>query len=118
MLPSAGPSGVLSHLRNPVVFGGIALIVAVVLGVVVALVLAGGGGEGESTPAVRVDVTRSPTPEGEDETPTSGAVRGTATAPITVRSGPGSNYQVLGTIPKDKEVEVIGKSEDEEWLEV
>lgn len=117
MLPSSRLSGVLAHLRNPVVFGGIALIVAVALGVVVALMFAGGGDD-ESTSSVRVDVTRSPTPEGEDETPISGEVTGRATATITVRGGPGSGYEVLGTIPKDKEVEVIGKSEDEEWLEV
>jgi hypothetical protein len=101
-----------------VVFGGVALVVGVAVGVVVALMLAGDGDDGVATPAVRVDLTASPVAGDEDETPTSAEVTGKATATTSVRSGPGSNYQALGTIPRDKEVEIIGTSEDGEWLEV
>jgi uncharacterized protein YraI len=118
MLPSPDPSGRFSFLRSPVVFGGALLVVGVVVGVVVALTFAGGGDGGEATPGVRVDLTASPVPAEEGETPTTAGVTGKATAATSVRSGPGSNYQALGTIPRDKEVEIIGTSEDGEWLEV
>jgi uncharacterized protein YraI len=113
------PGGGGASLRNPMVFGGVALIIGVTIGIIVALMVAGGGDNGTSSPAVRVDLTSSPSAEGNDEEARTGAaMTGKATATITVRSGPGSNYQVLGTLPKDKEVEIIGQSGEGEWLEV
>ena len=69
MLPSPDPSGRLSFLRSPMVLGGIALILSVAIGVVVALMLAGDGDDGVATPTVRGDLTASPVPEEEEETP-------------------------------------------------
>jgi uncharacterized protein YraI len=113
------PSGGGASARNPMVFGGVALIVAVIVGVIVALMIAGGGNNGASGPTVRVDTTASPSANGNNEEGRTGAaMTGKANATISVRSGPSSNYQALGTLPKDKEVEIIGQSEDGEWLEV
>lgn len=37
---------------------------------------------------------------------------------VNLRSGPGINYAVVGSVPADSEVTVIGRTEDGQWLRV
>jgi hypothetical protein len=105
-----------SFLRNPLVLGGLAIVLAVAAAIVVAVVLS--EGEKETvivTPPLEMSTpgstpTRTPVPlEG---------ITGRALSTLTVRAGPGSGYISLGTAPRDAELEVVGKNEEESWLEI
>jgi SH3-like domain-containing protein len=86
--------------------------------VAIVLVLIGGGGEeeGEGDEAA---ARGTETSEGTT-TPRAGGgmLMAEVIATINVRSGPDEDYPVLGTIRNGTTVEVSGRSEDEEWLQV
>lgn len=110
-----GPEQQISFLRNPIVLGALAVVVVLLL-VAVALILVGGGEEEDGGEAAAPAATRT---EKAQTSPTSeSGVSGEAIATINVRSGPGERYAVLGTIRNGTRVEVVGRSEDEEWLQV
>ena len=103
-------------LRNPLVLGGLAIVLAVVAAIVVAVLLSDGGGE-------TVTVTPSP----QTSTPGSTATRtpvslegmtGRALSTLTVRAGPSTGYISLGIAARGAELEVVGKNEEESWLEI
>jgi hypothetical protein len=103
-------------LRNPLVLGGLAIVLAVVAAVVVAVVFS--GGEKETVIATAPAETSTP-----GSTPTSTPVplegmNGRALSTLTVRAGPGSGYISLGIVSRDAELEVVGKNEEESWLEI
>ena len=103
-------------LRNPLVLGGLAIVLAVAAAVVIAVVFS----EGEKE---TVTVTPPPETSTPGSTPTRTpvpleGVTGRALSILTVRAGPGTGYISLGIAPRDAELEVVGKNEDESWLEI
>lgn len=100
-------------LRNRFILGGLGSLVVLLL---VAIVLfAVGGGDNNDTSAV----APRPTRDGGATTPVLGPglpaqLRTTA----TMRNGPGPTYAILGTIPRDSVVTVVGRNEDDTWLQV
>jgi uncharacterized protein YraI len=50
--------------------------------------------------------------------PPSGSVIGTATEPINVRSGPGSQYHSYGVVPAGTQGQIIGMNSDGTWYQV
>jgi len=103
-------------LRNPLVLGGLAIVLAVAAAIVVAVLFSKGEGE-----------TVIVTPPGETSTPGSAPTRtpvplegmtGRALSTLTVRAGPGTGYISLGIARRGAELEVVGKNKEESWLEI
>jgi hypothetical protein len=106
-----------SFLRNPLVLGGLAIVVAVAAAIVVAVLSS--DGKKEET----VIVLPSPEASTSGSTPTQTIVplegmTGRALSTLTVRAGPGSGYISLGTARRGAELEVVGKNEEEDWLAI
>jgi hypothetical protein len=106
-----------SFLRNPLVLGGLAIVVAVAAAIVVAVLSS--DGKKEAT----VIVLPSPEASTTGSTPTQTIVplegmTGRALTTLTVRAGPGSGYISLGTARRGAELEVVGKNEGEDWLAI
>ena len=103
-------------LRNPLVLGGLAIVLAVAAAVVVAVLFS----EGEEKTVIATPPAETSTPGG---TPTRTPVplegmRARALSTLTVRAGPGTSYISLGTARRGAELEVVGKNEEETWLEI
>jgi hypothetical protein len=105
-----------SFLRNPIVICGLGGLALAFLIVVVVLVI------GHSTSNAGSDTGTKIASAGK--TPTAGAsdelqgITGKATSTLNVRSGPGNGYSVLGLLLKNAEVNITGRSDDGEWLQV
>jgi hypothetical protein len=103
-------------LRNPLVLGALAVLLAVAAAVAVAVVFS--EGEPETVIVVPPEQTTAP---GRTATRTPVPLEGTqarALSTLTVRAGPGSGYISLGIVPRDAELEVVGRNEEESWLEI
>jgi hypothetical protein len=103
-------------LRNPLVLGALAVLLAVAAAIGVTIVLS----EGEQETVVVVPPQETAAP---GRTPTRTPVplegmRARALSTLTVRAGPGTSYISLGTVPRDAELEVVGRNEGEDWLEI
>jgi uncharacterized protein YgiM (DUF1202 family) len=44
------------------------------------------------------------------------AIKGRVLASVSLRSGPGEQFQAVGTLPGETEVTILGKTRDSEWL--
>ena len=105
-----------SLLRNPLVLGGLAVVLAAAAAVVVAVLMS----DDEAKTVVATPPPQTSTSRGTP-TPTAVPLEGTtgrALSILTVRAGPGSGYISLGIAPSDSELDVVGKSGDDKWLEV
>ena len=103
-------------LRNPLVLGGLAIVLAVVAAIVVAVLFS----EGEEETVVSTPTAETSTP-GRTPTRTSVPLEGMsarALSTLTVRAGPGTGYISLGIARRDSELEVVGKNEEETWLAI
>ncbi len=100
-------------LRNRAILGGIASIVVLLLIVVVLFVFS----RGKEEPVVRA-VAAVPTATAESTAFPTGRLTGEAITTTTVRNGPNSSFLPLGTIPHGGRVPVVGRNEDESWLQV
>ena len=72
--------------------------------------------EGEqSQPApIMAELTATPTPEPVDATP-----RVTArNSAVNLRSGPGTNYNQVGVLPRGESLEIVGRNADASWWQV
>jgi hypothetical protein len=103
-------------LRNPLLLGGLAIVLAVVAAIVVAVLFS----EGKEETVVVTPPAETSTPGG---TPTRTPVplegmRARALSTLTVRAGPGTGYISLGIARRDAELEVVGKNEEETWLAI
>lgn len=103
-------------LRNPLVLGALAVLLAVAAAIGVAVVLSEDKQETvvivppQETAAPGRTATRTPVPlEG---------IRARALSTLTIRAGPGNGYISLGTVRRDAELDVVGRSEGEGWLEI
>ncbi len=52
------------------------------------------------------------------ETSPAAEIKAEALSNVNLRSGPGTNYAIVGNIPANSEVTVIGRTEDGQWLRV
>lgn len=50
--------------------------------------------------------------------PADAEVKATVLSNVNLRSGPGTNYSIVGSIPANSEVTVIGRNEAGDWLQV
>jgi hypothetical protein len=100
-------------MRHPVVLA-VSGIVLVMLVVAIVLVIMDGDDQAESNSS------------NGDSRPTAGATQtpaelqgllGRTTSSATIRSGPGEQYPVLGVLKRGAEVDVVGRSDDGEWLQ-
>jgi hypothetical protein len=107
-----------SLLRNPIVLGGRALVLAVVAGVVVVVLFS--KGEEETVIVMPPTETIAP-PDAPSPTRTPAPLDGTpahALSVLTVRAGPSTDYISLGIVRRGAALDVVGKSDDEAWLEI
>src|SRR5262245_23368427 len=90
----------------------IGIIVAVVL-VVLLLVLFYVNACGGSTtpPPATAEAPASPGASAAE-------IKATVLSNVNLRSGPGTNYSVVGSVPANSEVTVIGRNEDSSWLRI
>jgi hypothetical protein len=89
--------------------GGLIVVVIVVVLVLTIGILSG---DGDSNGSAR---SKTATPI---ETETAGKLTGKAKSTINVRNNPGNEFQVLGVLRRGAEVEIAGKSGDEEWFQI
>ncbi len=104
-------------MKNPFVLAGLAVVV--LLGATAgALVLVDAArNPAAPTPRVVVDQPTS-TPGSTAKTAEATGVHGIARQVSAVRSAPGSNTPVLGTIPQDADVVIDGRTTDSRWYRV
>lgn len=57
-------------------------------------------------------------PPAQSVPPASGAVTGTSTTSLNVRSGPSTDYPILGTVPPGTAGQILGTSPDYQWYAV
>ena len=103
-------------LRNPLVLGGLAIVLAVAAAVVIAVLFS----EGEKETVIATAPGETSTP-GSTPTRTPVPLEGMgarALSTLTVRAGPGTGYISLGIVRRGAELEVVGKNEEESWLEI
>lgn len=100
-------------LRNRAILSGIASIVVLLLIVVVLFVFS----RGKEEPVLRA-VAAVPTANAETTAFPTSRLAGEAITTTTVRNGPNSSFLPLGTIPRGGRVPVVGRNEDESWLQV
>lgn len=91
---------------------GLVIVFVAIIGVLAMAMC--GGNDDETSPEGVVNPTSSAT----TETAAEGGLTGKAKSTINVRSDPGNEFQALGTLRKDSEVEIVAKSEDGEWLQI
>lgn len=112
--PRQVAEGWLALLNNRFILAALSVVVVLLLTTVVLVAIGQGGADtGGSPPNAGV------LPNGE-KTPARplGGLAGTTTATATYRNGPGPTYSVLGTIPRGAVVTVVGRNQDESWLQV
>src|SRR3990170_6205973 len=111
----APPSGRWRRaLRNPIVIGAAALVVAVSAGIAVAVAMGRGGTDSVAIVLPRAgNDTPTPGPGGEVR-----GLRARATTTLTVHAGPGSSFISLGVARRGTELEVVAKSDSEQWLKI
>ncbi|MBI5958631.1 MAG: protein kinase [Chloroflexi bacterium] len=117
---------------NPLVIGGAVVAVIAIIAVIAMLAL-GGGDDGKKTaqePTATETATITQTPEPTNTStpsatdtpePTSTPRNTTATVQVqraNVRRGPGTDFEVIGSLARNEEMIVLGISEDGEWYRV
>src|SRR3990170_4291924 len=102
-------------LGNPFVLGAGALVIAVAAAIGVAVALGRGGADSVTILPRREDAQHTATPRSTADV---GGERAKATTTLTVRSGPGTGFISLGVVARGTELEVVAKSDSEQWLEV
>jgi uncharacterized protein YraI len=99
-------------LRNRLILGGLGLLVVLLLTTIVLVAL----GDGDSDASHRLSASED-TPDAPTVVLREG-IPGRALRTTAMRAGPGSQYAILGTIPRQAVVAVIGRNEDSDWLQV
>ena len=115
LLPS--PETRAAVFRNPFVLAGLAVVVLLGVTAAVLVLIDSARGSNAETPKVIVDQSTStvgPTAKTAEAT----GVHGTAKQIAAVRSAPGNNTPVLGTILQDADVVIDGRTTDDNWYRV
>lgn len=98
-----------SLLRNPYVLAAVAVAGAIVMAIVVVAMAGGGGGGGGGNTQAPASSSLTPQPGGA-------TVESIATA--TVREGPGTEWDQIGTLPRGQKVVVTGRDADSKWYQI
>ena len=89
------------------------ILVSILVLVILILVLFNANTCGSSNPPAL------PTTEADASSTTANSgVKATVLSNVNLRSGPGTNYAIVGNVPANSEVTVIGRNEDGTWLQV
>ena len=102
----------LPLLNNRGILSGLGLVVALLL---IAIVLVAIGSESQDTDRALVT---NPTPGPNSTVLPRGSLSGHLVTTTSVRNGPDSSYAILGTVPRGATVAVIGRNEDQSWLQI
>ena len=100
-------------LHNRAIVGGFGVLVVLLLVAVVLVVVGEGGADIDTLSASRTEV-----PNGVSTVTATRGLAGRVNITATVRRGPGSSYTPMGTIPRASVVSVIGRSDDDLWLQI
>lgn len=101
-------------LRNRFILGGLGVLVVLFLVMIVLTVFSSGDGD----TGRRVALGEDGTPEAESTAAPQSGLIGSVLTTTTMRIGPGSRYAVLSVIHKGARVPIVGRNEDETWLQV
>jgi len=101
-------------LQNRLILAALGIVVVLLLVAIVLIVIGHGRGGTEGNASVSA-ATRE---NSKTQVKPIGGLAGKASTTISYRNGPGPGYTILGTIPKGAVVAVVGRSEDESWLQV
>ena len=71
---------------------------------------------GDTAASDEVEPTPTVSAPSEPNAATASAVTAKLLANLNLRQGPGTNYAVVGKLPAESEVTVVGQSEDSSWL--
>jgi hypothetical protein len=99
-------------LRNRLLLAGFAVLAVLLLTAIVLVVLSGNSADDEASASV------NETPEKTVVATPSGEFTATVTTTATMRSGPGMEYAIMGTVPEGAIVDVSGRNEDNQWLQI
>lgn len=104
--------GSVALLNNRFILGGLGVVVVLLLTAIVLVAI----GQGDSAKGNAPNVSVPP----GDKTPSRpiGGLAGTTKTTASYRNGPGPTYVILGTIPRGATVAVVGRNEDDSWLQV
>ena len=104
----------LALLNNRFILAALSVVVVLLLTTVVLVAIGQDGADTGDSPS-NVGV-----PSGDKKTPGRpvGGLAGRTATTATFRNGPGPTYVVLGTIPRGAVVAVVGRNEDQSWLQV
>jgi uncharacterized protein YraI len=102
----------LPLLNNRVILSGLGLVIVLLL---IAIVLVAIGSESQDTDGALV-TNRTPAPN--STVLPRGSLSGRLVTTTSVRNGPDATYAILGTVPRGATVAVIGRNEDESWLQI
>ena len=100
-------------LQNRLILSGLAVIVVLALITIVLVTI--GNGDGGPNPR---SLAGGGTPEASPTALPGGALVGEVRTTTTIRSGPGSSFSILGTVPRGALVSVVGRDENQAWLQV
>ena len=100
-------------LQNRLILSGLAAIVVLALITIVLITI--GNGDGAPNPR---SLAGGGTPEASPRAFRGGGLVGEVRTTTIIRSGPGSSYGILGTIPRGAVVSVVGRDENQAWLQV
>ena len=104
----------LAPFENRLIIAGISLLGVLALTAIVLFVFSRGDGGPGSTSGIAVISADS-----GDATPTlEFALTAEALATTTLRNGPERSFAPLGTVPRGARVPVVGRNEDDTWLQV
>jgi uncharacterized protein YraI len=104
----------LDFLRNRFIIAGLGLLAALLLAMIILVALAGEE-QDSSTPA---GVTNPTADEETTVVSPSEGLPGEIVTTTILRNGPSRSYAILGTIPRGAQVAVVGRNEDNEWLQI
>ncbi len=104
----------LVPFENRLIIAGVSLLGVLALTAIVLLVFSRGDGGAAFTPNFGVI-----SDDDDDETPTvEFALTAEALTTTTLRNGPNESFVPLGTVPRGARVPIVGRNEDDTWLQV
>lgn len=115
--PPAGPESqrfgeIVALLQNRFILAALAAVVVLLL--ITVVLVAVGNDDGNGTPSL-ID---QGTPVSDSTVVPLEGLPGRLSASVSMHNGPGATYAILGTIPRNALVSVVGRNEDNSWLQV
>jgi hypothetical protein len=99
-------------LRNRLILGGLGIVALLTVTAIVLVAIGSSDGSGSRA------VAGNRTPDADETFVVRGGLPGRMLRTVSMRAGPGPSYQIVGTVPRQARVAVIGRSDDSEWLQL